>query len=126
MNSRSALRKAVITGELPNIKTQICVDCGEPADDYHHHNGYEPEHWLDVIPLCRTCHRNRHRGPRKAKSSEGEKVITLTTTQEDRLLLKAISWQHGSVGNSAMVRILIRREAARLGIVVPTSEKQPT
>lgn len=120
MAARAALRKAVLTGELPNIKTLVCVDCGAPAQEYHHHNGYEPEHWLDVIPLCHKCHRNRHRGPRKANSPEGKEFITLSATQEDKLLLKAIARQNGHVSSSAMVRMLIRQEAARRGITIPT------
>ena len=29
----------------------------------HHHNGYEREHWLDVVWLCRACHNDTHRSP---------------------------------------------------------------
>ena len=43
-------------GSLPQASSCQCVECGRAAHDYHHHLGYEPEHWLDVIPLCRVCH----------------------------------------------------------------------
>lgn len=44
-----------------------CRDCGKTPADGHHHKGYAPEHWLDVIWLCRRCHLAEHlrlRGPR--------------------------------------------------------------
>lgn len=34
----------------------LCRCCNGNAREYHHHLGYEPEHWLDVIPLCGSCH----------------------------------------------------------------------
>jgi hypothetical protein len=42
---------------LPQISTQRCADCGAPATGYHHRLGYSPENWLEVEPLCTTCHR---------------------------------------------------------------------
>ena len=54
----SAVRKAVMTGELPNISTQTCVDCGSPAEHYDHRDYNKP---LEVEPVCRTC--NYRRGP---------------------------------------------------------------
>lgn len=56
-------------GSLPQVSTQACADCGAPATGYHHHLGYEPDHWLDVTPLCTVCHRRaewkiiREQGP---------------------------------------------------------------
>jgi len=39
----------------------ICEVChNERAIEYHHHLGYTPEYRLDVIPLCKTCHRKLH------------------------------------------------------------------
>lgn len=51
-----AVKSAVRRKDLPPIKTVQCVICGKPAQDYHHWS-YEPEHWLDVIPVCKSCHR---------------------------------------------------------------------
>lgn len=54
----AAVNRAVwSTEELPNLSTQVCDECGAPAEDYHHYLGYDSEHWLDVKPLCRKCHR---------------------------------------------------------------------
>lgn len=52
-----AVRMAVDRGDLPRANTLKCVRCGRPAQDYHHHKGYDQEHWLDVIPTCKRCHR---------------------------------------------------------------------
>lgn len=54
--ARNAVAVAVRKGTLPNIKKQICSSCGGQAKQYHHHHGYEPSAWLDVVPLCVYCH----------------------------------------------------------------------
>lgn len=55
--ARLAVRLAVLRGELPPVKTLQCSNCPNSARDYHHHRGYAQEHWLDVIPVCRHCHK---------------------------------------------------------------------
>jgi hypothetical protein len=42
-----------------------CRDCNEQAEEYHHYLGYAPEHWLDVIALCKDCHRQNHQQLRR-------------------------------------------------------------
>ena len=38
-----------------------CYKCGQIAKtDAHHYKGYEPEHWFDVVFLCRKCHLGEH------------------------------------------------------------------
>jgi hypothetical protein len=59
--ARWAVNNAVRDGKLPSVKTLFC-GCGCRAAHYHHHLGYEIEHWLDVIPLCRSCHNAAHAG----------------------------------------------------------------
>lgn len=59
--AKEAVKYAVKLGEIPKIKTQKCLCCDEQAIHYHHWS-YEKEHWLDVIPLCRTCHVDIHNG----------------------------------------------------------------
>lgn len=53
--------QAVKSGKLLHISTQICIKCNQPAEHYHHHNGYDKAHVLDVIPLCRKHHEEIHR-----------------------------------------------------------------
>lgn len=53
--ARNAVSNAIIAGKLsrPNI---FQCPCGKQAEQYHHHLGYAPEHWLDVTPVCCKCH----------------------------------------------------------------------
>lgn len=52
----SAVNIAVRNGELPRANTLQCHYCPAKAKEYHHHKGYAPEHWLDVVPVCVLCH----------------------------------------------------------------------
>ncbi|MCJ7483868.1 MAG: hypothetical protein MUO31_12995 [Thermodesulfovibrionales bacterium] len=47
---------SVERGELPRPKTLQCHYGNHPAREYHHWHGYAPEHWLDVVPICKKCH----------------------------------------------------------------------
>jgi hypothetical protein len=48
---------AVRRGRMPLASTKQCSICSGGATEYHHHNGYSREHRLDVVPVCRKCHR---------------------------------------------------------------------
>lgn len=54
-----AVSHAVARGSLPKASTQNCAHCGGNATEYHHWS-YEPEHRLDVVPLCHGCHMKVH------------------------------------------------------------------
>ncbi len=55
----NTVHTAIKAGTLPHPTTKICHNCKvNQAREYHHYLGYEPEHRLDVIPLCIECHRN--------------------------------------------------------------------
>lgn len=54
--ARRATRYAVSTGRIPKASTLPCIRCGKPAQEYHHHRGYDAAHRLDVVPVCKTCH----------------------------------------------------------------------
>lgn len=56
----SAVSYAIKLKTMKKAKEQPCFDCGEKAEIYHHHLGYARSHWLDVVPLCNSCHRKRH------------------------------------------------------------------
>lgn len=65
-NAHQAVKRAIETGKLPPIDSVICADCGEAqAEEYHHTNGYEKEHWLDVTPLCLACHGKTRQVPKE-------------------------------------------------------------
>lgn len=53
--ARGAVNNAVRSGALSRAKDAVCSDCGGPATQYHHWS-YEPQHWLNVVALCNTCH----------------------------------------------------------------------
>ena len=53
-NARQAVIRAVKKG-MP--RPTHCPRCKRKAVVHgHHHNGYEKEHWLDVVWLCARCH----------------------------------------------------------------------
>lgn len=54
--ARNKVNNSVAKGIMPRAKTLPCSRCGAPATEYHHHNGYDYDHWLDVVPVCRPCH----------------------------------------------------------------------
>jgi hypothetical protein len=57
--ARQFITNAVSAGRLPRPDSIQC-SCGEQAVQYHHYKGYEPDHWLDVVPVCRKCHAILH------------------------------------------------------------------
>jgi len=57
VKAREVVNNAIRVGQLPRLDTLQC-SCGETAKHYHHHKGYAPEHWLDVIPVCFGCHKH--------------------------------------------------------------------
>jgi len=74
--AHTAVDKAVTAGLLPRVSDAACVDCREPAEEYHHANGYAPRHHLAVVPLCHRCHRRRH-----VASSRQKHERTIAATQ---------------------------------------------
>ncbi len=59
--AHDAVYSAIRNGDLKPITECKCQQCDKPAKHYHHTLGYAPEHRLDVVPLCVTCHRKEHR-----------------------------------------------------------------
>jgi len=54
--ARNAVNNAVTAGKIPPARILDCSLCDNPAQEYHHHKGYKPDNYLDVIPVCRACH----------------------------------------------------------------------
>ncbi|MHC4749533.1 MAG: hypothetical protein ACYTFW_06615 [Planctomycetota bacterium] len=61
VKAQSAVNVAVKKGVLPHVKTLKCTDCGNPAQQYDHWQGYDNHNWLNVQPVCIKCHSLRHR-----------------------------------------------------------------
>lgn len=56
--AHGAINNAVRHGKMKPASDFICVHCyNKQAEHYHHYKGYDKEHWLDVIPVCATCHK---------------------------------------------------------------------
>jgi hypothetical protein len=64
--AQAAVNAAVKDGRL--TRPEFCDECGAWPDimpngfqswvmNGHHHKGYDPEHWLDVVWLCPACHK---------------------------------------------------------------------
>lgn len=57
--AHSAVEYAIETGRL--VRPDQCSKCGSGANiDAHHHKGYAPECYLDVVWLCDLCHQREH------------------------------------------------------------------
>src|SRR5437868_15336536 len=50
--AHNALHNAIRYNRIPRASALACAECSNQAKHYHHHLGYDPEHWFDVIPLC--------------------------------------------------------------------------
>lgn len=61
MLAMRAVNNAIIGKRMPKASELMCAhrgkNCKIVAKDYHHYKGYEPENWLNVVPVCRRCHR---------------------------------------------------------------------
>ncbi len=55
LRAHRAVENALKRRRLPKAKYFQCAYCGKQATQYHHWHGYDREHWLDVIPVCRRC-----------------------------------------------------------------------
>lgn len=54
--ARNSVTRALESGRLKRLLT--CENCGEPKPTQAHHEDYSKK--LDVIWLCRSCHKIRH------------------------------------------------------------------
>jgi len=61
VRAKNAVNNAIRDGRLPRPDTRRCHCCPNPAQQYHHWYGYKPEHWLDVVPVCKKCHSKIHK-----------------------------------------------------------------
>lgn len=68
--ARMAVKDAVLAGDLPQVKTLTCVDCGNPAQCYDHRDYYKP---LDVDPVCKSCDSKRGAGYPPTINRHGER-----------------------------------------------------
>ncbi len=56
IKAQNAVNHAIQACKMSRPDSLICHHCPTRAKEYHHHLGYAPEHWYDVIPVCLKCH----------------------------------------------------------------------
>lgn len=57
MLARALVNQRVRFGRMPRASSLECVECGNVAAHYHHHNGYDFKNRYDVVPVCAQCHK---------------------------------------------------------------------
>lgn len=60
IKAQTIVTRSIRKGDLPKASTLKCTNCNKQAADYHHWS-YDKKYWLDVIPLCRQCHKDLHK-----------------------------------------------------------------
>lgn len=70
-----AVHEAVRAGTLQPVTTRPCAGCGAgSAVHYHHANGYDEAHRLDVVPYCGPCHRAQHPAPNTGRTFPDRRI----------------------------------------------------
>lgn len=59
LSANMAVNRAVTNERLPHVSMLRCSVCNAPAQSYHHES-YDKSQWLDVVPMCASCHRMLH------------------------------------------------------------------
>lgn len=85
--ARWRVHELVRQGKLPQIKTCLCVDCGQPAQAYDHWQGYAREHWEHVQPVCHSC--NEQRALARGERATGEQHVNAKLTADDIRAIRA-------------------------------------
>lgn len=57
--AHQAVKKAITAGILDPPQLLCCVRCGGAAVEYHHES-YDTDRWLNVVPICHSCHMKIH------------------------------------------------------------------
>lgn len=129
---QSLARHAVINAKARGaLVPQPCKMCGSGENVHaHHHNGYDPAHWLDVEWLCRWCHVDAHLGtdrrppprPIDDPESAGYLAVVLCFT-ERRLILDALIRAKGNRSRAAKDMDITRRQLHRRFVELFTWEE---
>lgn len=69
--AQAAVARELIRGNL--VRPCICSKCGKERRIDAHHWSYELQHWLDVIWLCKSCHRLLHIAEKREKEQSQRK-----------------------------------------------------
>ena len=108
--AHAAIAHAVAAGVLPPVATVPCADCGGRARFRHHEQGYAPEHWLAVVPLCGRCHSRRHaeQGTRKRPAAQPSDLFSVRMPRDLHQQLLEVARADDSTLNRTLV-VAVRR-----------------
>lgn len=56
--AHAAVNRAIRRGSI--VRPLTCSKCNQPGPVEAHHDSYAPDRWLDVVFLCRSCHKRLH------------------------------------------------------------------
>lgn len=56
IKANRTINHAIRADKLTQPTLLKCNYCSEKAKEYHHHLGYNPVHWFDIIAICIPCH----------------------------------------------------------------------
>lgn len=110
LRAASAVRKAVLDGELPNLKTQevVCSNCKNARATQYDHRDYNKP--LQVAPVCASC--NGKLGKAKFDPSKAAKPMNITGTHPVKVdsklydTLRAIAKRRGMLISALLNKIL--------------------
>lgn len=112
--AHAAVHAAVAGGLLKPAGSCECHDCGRPAAIHHHYLGYDPTHWLDVVPLCRRCHRFRH-PPSPRIPGAPEVAVTIRFKQQLVKEIRALAEEENRSINGTVIEAVERYIRLRRG-----------
>jgi hypothetical protein len=112
--AHAAVANAIVEGALPPLTGLACAYCTGTARVYHHHQGYHPAHWLDVVPLCRRCHARSHGigrwRERTPPVAEERRVVPITIRFKAQLVkeIRALAEEENRSINGTVVEAVER------------------
>lgn len=56
--AQNAVKREIRKGSI--VRPSACSKCNQPGFVEAHHDSYAPDKWLDVVFLCRSCHKRLH------------------------------------------------------------------
>lgn len=114
----SAVNHAIRDCKLPRSDTLLCHYCPKPAQQYHHWHGYEPEHWLDVVPVCKGCHIKKKRASKRyeVQYTDGEGIQRVMGWADDpKNLIEAVEL-HPSFHSPKIIDRQKKKQSTNIGL----------
>jgi len=117
--ARSAVFIAIQSGRMAPARERRCKHCGAQAQEYHHSDYAKP---LNVVPLCRACHRHLHKILRDGPRSE---IIRIAMTPKEIADADALAYSYGMTLPEFVRVVLVHIEAERPAIMARVTPRRP-